>query len=1054
MVDELAAVAPLLVRGGREKQAFLRGMRQKMGDTLARQGVVMQWTSSEIRNVKNLNGVEAVVIVRHQHPNGATLKIRWWVTRRGGDWKVFDMEDLDMSLRISTTVAALQGVGLGQITEMNRAMAAIREAAVALANQQDLDTAEKKLQQIERVQLPRPLEAVRFLLIAVIHLGRGQAKEALEALDRAQAQQPDLPIADQFRGQALNHLGKWEQALKHLEEYRNLLGEDADICHQLGLALHGLGRFPEAARRYRQALDFNPKNDESFLNLIRSLDVADNRDDVGARFAKLDNPAEQFDACAEDCQERQDDDMLDRLASAMRKIDPQCASVDYHLALARARNGRADQAVQLFQTALARQKNQEKRKEYTRAFLQVMASAGQALAAYAAAPDPREGFRLLVAGLMNPSRGADDLERLVAAHGKKTPDDPLLPFYQAEVHVRRERYPLADKTFTAALTGPADEETLHQFRASRVLARYHTGKALSAYREIGPVEETFLQLAQLCWNHQNHTTLETLLAEHARGDPRSIDLARFRARLMIKQNKIPEGVALFRSLWARRLAEDRREQLVREFLEDMVEAGQALEGYRGAPQAQTAFRIVAEELLEQEKPEELGRLVEAHRAGHPDDPWLAFYQGELLIRAKAWERAALVLREGLKTTDKDLRNRLLGQFVFARYQQGKGLQAYAEAEPRNAVFTQLANLMSADRKGADLEALIAAHRRQADGDPILDFYQARARIYQNRPGEAAAFLRAAWQKQPVEGQRKGYLYQLLNDSRDWGSGLAAYRAVPDQVQAFAVLASRLVGQKKEKELAALVEEHGKGHAGDSQYQFYAGELALLRGQAEKADQHFTQALAKSSPQERQQFRHGWLRARVKGGQAARTYQEGEPGTRPFEELAYLCLAAKDGQQLAALLAAHRRSQPDDPNLPAWELEVKWLNRDHEGALGLLNAHRAGVLAQARFRWKADSYLVRCLVRLKRPREAIEEAESLVKNRGDQLLLILAHAASGEVKQTCAAVEKLHPPPHLLRRCYQDEDLGSLLRSEAFRPFRERFPQPPDEKEDDSNDPDD
>ena len=72
------------------------------------------------------------------------------------------------------------------------------------------------------------------------------------------------------------------------------------------------------------------------------------------------------------------------------------------------------------------------------------------------------------------------------------------------------------------------------------------------------------------------------------------------------------------------------------------------------------------------------------------------------------------------------------------------------------------------------------------------------------------------------------------------------------------------------------------------------------------------------------------------------------------------------------------------------------------------------------------------------------------SQGNRVLLILALASRGEVKQCIAALEK-SGPTYLIGNCYRDPDLGPILRSEAFQTFRERFPEPPEVGIDDLGD---
>jgi hypothetical protein len=131
---------------------------------------------------------------------------------------------------------------------------------------------------------------------------------------------------------------------------------------------------------------------------------------------------------------------------------------------------------------------------------------------------------------------------------------------------------------------------------------------------------------------------------------------------------------------------------------------------------------------------------------------------------------------------------------------------------------------------------------------------------------------------------------------------------------------------------------------------------------------------------------------------------------------------------------------------AWEIEVKYLNQDYEGVLKLLAENQEEVFGLPMWRWKADEYQVRCLVKLKRTQDAIREAEAVAKKpTGSRMWLLLAHAAAGDVKQTIATLEKKRPQPYFLSSCYKDPDLGPILRSEPFKEFREKFPEPTDEE---------
>ncbi len=552
---------------------------------------------------------------------------------------------------------------------------------------------------------------------------------------------------------------------------------------------------------------------------------------------------------------------------------------------------------------------------------------------------------------------------------------------------------------------------------------------------------------------ENNDVLQTLLDEHAKNDPESLDLPCYRSLLKLSDKATcRKACALSRRPLAKELSEDKRRDVVYEFLSDLVEAGQTLAGYRAAPDAKEAFKILADEIREQGRREELPLLLAAHREREPNDPLLAYYQGQAHLEAKEWDQAAKVLGDGLKKAPKEMRQWFLRSYLRAMGKAGRALEAYnAEAESRNTTFNQLAWGLAGDKKGTELAALVKAHRPHAADDPDLLFFDALAHVQVGKADEAAPLLLKALEAQTQEYQRRSYASQYLAAMDEAGRGLEGYRAVPDKAAAFDILAARWLRAKKDKELTALLDEQGKEHAAEPIWQYYTGELQLQQGDAAAATKSFAAALARTPAPQDWRYRNGLYRARIKLGQVTAVYKLFGPDT--FSQLAGLCRENKDAKQLQALIDAHRQAKPDDAQLPVWDLEVLWLNRDYEGVLQLLAEHREDAFVLARNRSKGDDYRVRSLVRLKRTKDAVREAEPFLKTSGgNRLLVILAYAADGDVKQAMAELQKMRPAPYFLRSCYKDEDLGPLLRSEAFKELRDKFPEPKEEKEE--IDPDD
>ena len=972
MMDEFAGLDPVAFGGRANQPQAVQGMREGMANSLVQQAPLLAWTSSEFKQIKQLGKGEVAVIARHAGPDGAIVKMRWWLTKRDGTWRIYDFEDLDMGMRMSTVAGTLGAAGVANVQRLAQPIQTVREALLAILVQRDADAAEKKLKQVEAVDLPGPIDVLRWFVTALIQMHRSQHREALGTLDRVVAIRPDMPIVDLLKGMCQNALREHDSALRHLRAYEKLLGDDTNVCRELGEALRSLNRLEEARAAYRKSLDYHPDNLDAYVGLMRGLGPGDARDELGPRFAKLANPREDFAMLQQECQQARDADALTQIAQTMLILDKAYAPAQFALAVAGAWNGRAEQALPAFDATLALEQDAGKRAGYSTQFLDAMAGAGLARRAYAASPEPRAAFAILAAELKKTYR-MDDLPGLIRDHAKKAADDPLLPFYRGEVFVQRGQYKLADKAFTEGMAKPPEPATLQTFGNSRVLARYHVGQALSAHAAIGPRQQTFTQLAALCEQHSNDALLETLLDAHAKTDPDDASIARYRCRLKIRQNHLPEAVALFKAILAKEPQQELRKQAANDFIFAMLDAGKLLEGYRAAPDACEAFQSVAEDLLESNRLDELLGLIDAHRKLHPDDERLTLYTSLVLTQRQQWDDAARILDEAWRRLPVNQRNNIGAQYVLALYKVGRWLEAYKQVEPRKSTFAQLARLLIQDKKLADLNALIAEHRPHAGNDPDLYYFEARALAMVGQPADAMPLLHKAFTLQPNGYLRTSYVNDVAIDLLDLDLGLEAYRIAPDKVAIFATLANQMVFKKKMADLDKLLIEHGKDHAKDPWHKFYAGELALLRGDLATAERSFAAALGSVPHVQRWSFQQGLRRAQIQAGKVAEAYRQASADTRSFDTLADLCVQEKNAAQLAALIAIHRQAEPDDPALTAWELEVSWLKMDYEGAVKLLTGHREELFDSPRFTFKCDSYLIRALVKLKRASDAVRGA---------------------------------------------------------------------------------
>jgi hypothetical protein len=998
MIKVMAAKHPIPGEGFPGQPPLPRRLRQKLAPSLRELDERFRWEVAQIVSVRVVSETEMVVVARLRTPKEAgSHKIRSRMVRQSGTWGVVEMEWLDLGFRLSDVLATATSEDEAKGASIRKAMAVLIKALWAALVREKPAEAEALLAQLPPGPRTGEVEAARLIVTAGVHLQRKRYQEALDTLRAACNRNPGVPYLDFIGGMALNRLARGEEAFQRLNAYHALVGDDDQLCCEIGLALRQQQLFKEAAIAYRSALNCNSKNAIAFQGLILSLAPGDFKGDLADRFGKLDHKHSNFDIFVGDTVNR-DRESLELLAQAMSEADPTYPPPWYHLALIRVEAGQAPEGIARMQTALKWERKAEKRAEYLRGFVEAMFKAGKLDQARAVMADEFEAFRFLAPELARNFR-RDDLFALVAAHGKRHGSDPLLPLFQAALLAQGGHYALVADAFRRGLTQLPPADVLAAVRSERVLARYHTaGAAAAIYREIGPADETFRQVAWLCWSDRNNEGLQALLDAHAKNNPDDLLLARFRTRLNIRQNEVPTAIGQFKELAAK--------------LDDKERA---------------ALRS------------------ELYRADHAEDPLLAVYQGELHLKDGAPQKAADVLGAALGKARGPVRERLCRQYVHAMHQVGRDREALTTALAAGlgrVAFSDLAGRLADEKKGADLEALIAVYRPQAGGDVELLFFDGKARLLAGKTTEGIRLLQEAYSKQTVPHRRTTYLRALVVDPAAAGGGFKGYEAAPDKPAAFRMLADWLLGQKKLAELEKLLDEDGGAQAGKALHRWYTGQLQMQRGKLEQAAQSFAAGLASAAPTERSRFQSALTQARVRDGKATAAYRELGQDQRAFDEVARVCLTEKNADQLAALIALNRQDQPDDPQGPRWELELLRLRQDHAGVLRLLTEQRLLLCMNPRSSWQYSGWLVRTLVKLNRPQEALKEAEAPGRPSRDQpLLLILAQAALGDVTKTIAVLEKHRSDEDLLADCYADEDLGPILRSDSFKPFRDRFPDP-------------
>ncbi len=425
---------------------------------------------------------------------------------------------------------------------------------------------------------------------------------------------------------------------------------------------------------------------------------------------------------------------------------------------------------------------------------QFLAQNGKAVKAYEAAPDVRTAFQAISQILLF-RRNFADLRRVVELHRKAEPADNEILHVEGKMFLETRQLEKAMETLKKA--SAAEKRNIILSRATRhyVDACYLAGKGLKVYEERGFDSATFADLARHYERDRDAAGLEALLKARPPGKGASeTRLWEQQAYVKILSGKADEAMDLFlanrkpatkkaKGGFGNPFGDDssflnsqaKRDET--QFMMKMAEVGKGLNVYRVAGFPEEGFAQLARHYRYEDDRENLAALVKEHRAKFPNDPNLPMYTGFLELMGGNPQLAEQIFRAelakfspadaeaelgDLKASQRQAnRNVLRHGLIHAFIRQGKTVEQYRVAGCDPEVFSKFASFCVYERAGAELGALVAAHRQKHPKDKQLDIFEAEASLLQ---GDFEAALRIFSRTSTYNDSSR--LLALFKDSRD------------------------------------------------------------------------------------------------------------------------------------------------------------------------------------------------------------------------------------------------------------------------------------------------
>lgn len=227
---------------------------------------------------------------------------------------------------------------------------------------------------------------------------------------------------------------------------------------------------------------------------------------------------------------------------------------------------------------------------------------------------------------------------------------------------------------------------------------------------------------------------------------------------------------------------------------------------------------------------------------------------------------------------------------------------------------------------------------------------------------------------------------------------------------------------------------------DPNADYYDAELDLLAGRPDAAATKLLGALPRAPEDEREAYEARYADAMVEAGRALMAYEK-VPTVAVFETVAYALDDEETVDDLAALVAAHTKRFPHDPELRVYAAEVQFLRREYEKLVSRLGKEREAILEDPSNRYWFDRVLVLALLRQGKHEEALIAAKASTEVDGDPWWEAVVLGVAGRAAELIPVVVRLLGLGYELEELYEDEDLGPALRGEKLAPVRVLFPPP-------------
>ncbi len=576
------------------------------------------WDRYEITHVQPSDDGRESLVYAYLWSGEECWEMRFWLVRDGGRWKLYDWEFLEDGYR-STSDWAIQ-IAHDDDPWSDNHIVVMDDVSESYASD-DLEETRQIIRRAERRRILPEFQDFAHSRIAMAWYRTGEYELAITTAEKML--DPDrCPCGYYVLAESHLALENYQQALDWAAKYEQFAGRGPRSLKIRSASYVALGQLDQAIDAWRQLVEIDPENEDALVSFALWADKEAKNNLIASTLARCSDPLDMAASLAERFWVYDEVEGTRAVADALRekeKSSPLLHVVEGH---AHAIEEQWQDAADAYLKAVLSEPDNEVRESYSEHYFTAMHRAGKTIEAYHQAPDAENAFYLLTDLYDDEYTGFTDelLRQLIAEHRKKVPQDPWLLFYTGKLLNNEEKYAEAVDFFNKELASTSDEETLDLVGPIRAQAHVGAELVLEAYDAQGASEESFLQLARLCYWREKWKSLKQLNERHRVNFPNDPWLGFYQGRVCVhEEDYVGAEGAYSRAFRAVDESDEETRDAIRSaWIDARIATHDSILAYRELGPPEEVFPYIGRALILKQRWGQWEELVSLHRSQFPD----------------------------------------------------------------------------------------------------------------------------------------------------------------------------------------------------------------------------------------------------------------------------------------------------------------------------------------------------------------------------------------------------------------------------------------------------